>query len=145
MSESSDNEIIGASPNDAVEETEFIGASPNYGEVVVALHAIVAKKIGEKAAECRLELEPFCEQILERLVPNDEFKRTSYRLSVRGTQRSLYLPNEARSTIVIFKTRYFADDVLCRELLTSYGIGLLHKPELSRLEISLELKLAAMV
>src|SRR6267142_100005 len=131
--------------NNGVNNEVSVDRLDQYGEVVVALHAIVAKKIAEKAAECRLELEPFCEQILERFIQNDEFKRTSYRLSVRGTQRSLYVPNELRSTIVIFKTRFFADEFLCKELLTSYGIGLLHKPELSRLDLPLELKLASLV
>jgi hypothetical protein len=49
---------------DEFSDNEIIDRSDQYGEICVALHNVAAKKLREQADECRLELEPFCEQIL---------------------------------------------------------------------------------
>jgi hypothetical protein len=58
----------------------------------------------------------------------------------------MYSPAETNCTILIFATEYFADDLMCRELLTSYAIGLMHKSEVAQLPyLSLEQQLAALI
>lgn len=118
---------------------------PLYGEVLLALHNVAAKKLCEEAEKYRLDAEAFYETILDRFWDHAEFRQLSNRLVDQGTHHNMYHPYEAKCTIAIFGTQFFEQPELCQELLTSYAIGLMHKVELLKLDLSAELKIAAMI
>ncbi len=117
-----------------------------YTEIIVPLHNVALAKLNEVAFEYRLEPYSFYEQILLRVWENAEFRSCSNRLVESGRHRNMYAPGGRHVAAVIFSTQFAEHEALCQELLTSYAIGLLHKPELSqRRDLTDEEKLAAMV